>query len=122
MGSLYGFDLVFAAALFGVSTLLAIDLRGRLRSQDGIGSWKNILPAVAAVSLVWVLVGILWHGALGPDYSNARFRLIGTNLFTMIAVAILAIVIRSQRSVLLSIAAFGLAFVWLLVGAASSVV
>jgi hypothetical protein len=122
VGSLYGFDLVFAGALLSATALLAIDLRKRLRTQGGITSWKNVLPAAVAVSLIWILVGILWHGAFGPDYSNTRYRLIGTNLFIMFIVAILAIVIRSHRSILLSISAFELAFVWLLVGVASSIV
>ncbi len=83
---------------------------------------RGAVPLIATtLSLIWVALGLLWHGAFGPDYTKLQYSIISINLFAMVAAAVPAGAIRSQRSWLTIPAALILACVWLYIGAIKSV-
>jgi CDP-diglyceride synthetase len=67
---------------------------------------------LTTVSCLWILLGLLWRGAIGPDYSNLHGMIALVNLAVDLLCAIASIAVRSQRSLRIVIAAFSLAFVW----------
>jgi hypothetical protein len=114
------FEMVFGGALLLVSICLFIAFVSAV--QDHRIGRKSMPLTAAGISLLWILLGLAWRGALGPDYSALRYSVIGLNLVCMLVSAVVAFAFRSQRSWMTGVAAFMLSCVWLYIGAISSVV
>ena len=113
------FELIFGSALLVCAICLFVGIVSARQDQR---FFKKAVPLMAtACSFTWLLLALVWRGAFGPDYSTLRFTIIGINLFGMLAAAVGAAAIRSQRSWPTVPAASILAIVWLYVGAISSV-
>jgi hypothetical protein len=67
---------------------------------------------LATISCLWILLALIWPGAIGPDYSNLHACIAVVNSLASLLCAIASIAIRSQRSYRTAVAAFSLAFVW----------
>ena len=67
---------------------------------------------LTTISCLWILLGLLWRGAIGPDYSNLHAYIALVNLGVNLLVAIASVALRSQRSFRTAIAALSLALVW----------
>ena len=67
---------------------------------------------LATVSCLWVLLGLIWRGVIGPDYSNLHGYIALANSVVNLSCAVAAVVIRSQRSYRTVLAAPSLSFVW----------
>jgi hypothetical protein len=67
---------------------------------------------VATISCLWLLLALAWSGAIGPDYSYAHGWILLANLIASLLTAIASVVIRSQRSLRVVLAALMLSFVW----------
>lgn len=114
------FELIFGSALLICAICLFI---GIVSAKQDRRFLRKAMPLTATIcSFAWLLLALVWRGAFGPDYSTLRFTIIGINLFAMLAAAIGAAAIRSQRSWPTVPAASILAIVWLYIGAISSVV
>ena len=67
---------------------------------------------LATISCLWIILGLAWRGAMGPDYSNLHGYIALVNSAVDLLCAIAAIAVRSQRSYRTVVAALSLAFVW----------
>ena len=67
---------------------------------------------VATVSCLWILLGLVWHSALGPDYSNLHGYVALVNSAGDLLCAVAGVFMRSQRSYRTVLAALALGFVW----------
>jgi hypothetical protein len=113
------FTLIFGSALLLCAVCLFIAIVSARQNQR---FFKKATPLMATLcSFAWLLLALLWHGAFGPDYSALRYTIIALNLFGMLAAAVTAAAIRSQRSWPTVPAASILAIIWLYIGAISSV-
>ena len=113
------FELIFGSALLLCAICLFI---GIVSARQNHRFFEGAIPLTASLcSFAWLLLALFWHGAFGPDYSKLRYTIIGVNLFGMLAAAITAAAIRSQRSWPTVPAASILAVIWLYIGAISSV-
>jgi hypothetical protein len=112
------FEIFFGGALLLSAVCLFVAFVGAL--QDHRFGRKSIPLIAAVISLLWILLGLTWRGALGPDYSTLRYSVIGLNLVCMLLSTVIAFALRSQRSWLTGIAACILSWVWFYIGAISS--
>ena len=67
---------------------------------------------VVSVSCLWLLLALIWHSAIGPDYSNVHAYIVGANLVVVLLAAITVGVFRSQRRLRTLLAALSLSVVW----------
>jgi hypothetical protein len=67
---------------------------------------------VTTISSSWILVGLIWRGAIGPDYSNAHGYIAAANSAANLLCAVSAAAVASQRSFRTVLSALSLAFVW----------
>jgi len=113
------FEFVFGGALLITAILLFI---GVVNARQNHRFFRGAIPLTLTVaSFFWILMALIWHGAFGPDYSGLRYTIIAVNLFGMVAAAIIAAAVKSQRSWVTVPAAAILAIIWLYIGAINSV-
>lgn len=67
---------------------------------------------LVTISCLWILLGLIWRSAIGPDYSNLHGYIALLNSAANLVCAIAAAAIRSQRSYRTVLAALSLAFIW----------
>jgi hypothetical protein len=67
---------------------------------------------LATISYLWILLGLVWRGVIGPDYPNIHAYIAILNSATNVICVVVALAVRSQRSLRTAFAAMSLAFVW----------
>ena len=65
------------------------------------------------ISCSWILAGLVWRQAIGPDYSNAHAYIAVVNSVASLLCALAAATIRTQRSYRIILASLSIAFVWI---------
>lgn len=113
------FEFVFGSGLLICAACLLVAVISSLQDQRFFGKAVPLTSTIC--SFAWIILALVWHGSLGPDYSKVRYTIIGANMFGMAIAAIAAAAIRSQRSWPTVPAAFILALFWFYIGAINSV-
>lgn len=67
---------------------------------------------LATISCLWILLGLIWRSAIGPDYSNLHGYIALLNSAANLLCAVAAAAIRSQHSYRTVLAALSLTLVW----------
>jgi CDP-diglyceride synthetase len=67
---------------------------------------------VVTISCLWFLLALNWSGAIGPGYSNLRAAILVANLLAVVTVALISVIVRSQRSLRVVLSALTMAWVW----------
>lgn len=68
---------------------------------------------VSTISCLWILAGLIWREAIGPDYSNPHAYIAVVNSVANLLCALVAAAVRTQRSFRTILANLSLAFVWI---------
>jgi|SRR5215468_1307026 len=117
--------LVMLVALPGIPIIFAWDkvLKERSKGLYQAAAISTYLPLlVTSLSFAWLVVGLVWGSAIGPDYTTRRFSVIYANLGVVIANAIFSVFVRSPVRGLISLASVAVALDWFYAAAISSVV
>ena len=67
---------------------------------------------VSTISCLWLLTGLVWRGAIGPDYSNLHGYIALANSVADLLCVSVAAAIQTQRSPRTILASLFLSFVW----------
>ncbi|MFZ0302880.1 MAG: hypothetical protein WAL75_09345 [Terracidiphilus sp.] len=68
---------------------------------------------VSTISCLWILAGLIWTSAIGPDYSNLHAYVAVVNLVANLLCALAAAALRTLRSYRIILANLSLAVVWI---------
>ena len=116
--------LVMLVALPGTPLIFAWDkfLKHPGGQTPGVPIKSRWQLIATTLSFLWLLVGICWASAIGPDYSQRRFVVIYCNLGAMFMSTIVSLFVRSPIRAVLTLASAALVLEWLYAAAISSVV
>jgi len=101
------FDLIEYGLLVAAPILLAREWKLRFSVKK-----YPLSLIVVTVSCLWILLGLIWSGALGPDYSDIHAYITLVNAVANLLCALVAASVKTQRSYRTVLAALSLAFVW----------
>lgn len=91
-----------------------------LRSQPVGTGW--VVPAVATISLAWLLVGSLFPTYWGPSYGHLRSAIIDGNFVAMLLAAVAAFSSRLKLQTWTGSACLMLALVWAFVASINATI
>src|SRR6185437_9295762 len=83
-----------------------------LRSQTQRSGAGWIVPAVATISLAWLLIGSLFPSYWGPFYGYLRTAIIDGNFVVMLLAAVAAFSSKPKLQMWIGVACLMLALVW----------